>query len=118
MKFILPMPPSINQTYGINNKSVMYKRTVVKDWEEAAGYAILQQWKAPRIVCEFNMKVEITWYFKTKRDIDSGIKILLDLLQKQGIYKNDSQIVDMVMKKVLNFDEKNPRVEVDIYEIG
>jgi Holliday junction resolvase RusA-like endonuclease len=113
MKFVLPLPPGINRTYGINRKAEfpLYKRQVVRDWEEDAGWVIKRQWKGKPVLDAVQMG--ITWFYNYDRDIDAGLKVLLDVFQKQLFYKNDRQVrkithIDMVE------DKAAPRVEVEI----
>lgn len=115
MKFILPLPPSINRTYGIGNGR-MYKRAGVREWEEEAGWSMVQS----RVEKQFDtltgpVRVCITWFFKINRDIDASIKVLLDLLEKHRVYENDKQVRELQIK--IFEDKKSPRVEVEIYEI-
>ena len=115
MKLILPMPPSINQTYGISRFS-MYKRKPVKDWERTAGYEILSQRKCSKDPFTGSVIVNIEWYYNAERDIDAGIKVLLDLFQKMNIYLNDSQVHELHVTKCQ--DTMKPRVEAEINEIS
>lgn len=124
MKYILPLPPSINQTYGIGGfgKTVMYKRKPVKDWETTAGWEIKHQYmKLKKTKLEVyplsgDVQMEIHWFYRINRDIDAGLKVLLDLFQKQNIYLNDRQ-VRKITNMTIERDSKNPRVEVELCEI-
>lgn len=62
------------------------------------------------------VQLEIAWYYKEDRDIDAGLKLLLDLLQKQQVYFDDRQ-VRRITNMTIQPDPKNPRVEVTINEI-
>lgn len=115
MRFILPLPPPINQTYGVNRsgKFPFYKKTKVRDWEKEAGQMINIQWVGKRNIDNVSpVKLIVIWYFKNNRDIDAGLKSLLDLLQKQYLYKNDTQVYELLVYK--NKDLENPRCEVEI----
>jgi len=121
MKFTLPLPPSINQTYGVNRNAEypMYKRKSVKDWEFTAGWEIKRQYieirKTKLGVYPFggDVQVGITWFYKTDRDIDAGIKVLFDVLEKQQVILNDRQIRRITHVDIYP-DYKNPRVEIEI----
>lgn len=117
MKFVLPLPPSINQTYGVsrNGEHPMYKRKEVKDWEFTAGWEIKRQYPG-LIELKGPVKIGITWYYRTDRDIDAGFKVLLDLLQRQRVYINDRQVRKIMYVDIFE-DKKNPRVEVEVYEM-
>lgn len=117
MKFTLPLPPSINQTYGVNRDAYhpMFKRKAVKDWEFTAGWEIKRQ--LPGLIpFEGPVKVGVKWFYDANRDIDAGLKVLLDLFQKQYIVKNDRQIRKIMYIDIFE-DKKNPRTEVEIYAL-
>ena len=114
MKFILTMPPSINATYKTSGEGGFYKSQKAHDWTEEAGYAVKKQRIGRRIITG-SVIVTISWFYKKNRDIDAGMKLLLDLLQKQDIYKDDIQIQEMAVHK--EQDTLNPRVEVEVYEM-
>lgn len=118
MKFILPMPPGINKTYGVTSAGNhhMYKHKVVRDWEETAGWEVKRQNSFHRAVFSGPVQVGIKWFYKRDRDIDSGIKVLFDLFERQGIYRNDRQIRKVTYIDIEQ-DKNNPRVEVEISEM-
>lgn len=91
----------------------MYKRKPVKDWEELAGQEIMLQVPQPFEMLQVPVRVGITFYYKYDRDIDAGVKVLLDLFQKQYIYLNDRQVREIMYIKIFE-DKKNPRAEVEI----
>ena len=119
MKFTLPLPPSINRTYGINRTSdnPMYKRQVVRDWEYTAGWDIKRQCIDLRkqvylpLPIPYDIQIGITWFYRVDRDIDAGIKVLFDLLQKQRILVNDRQIRRITHVDIYP-DHDKPRVEI------
>jgi len=121
MKFILPLPPGINKTYGINRNyggPALYKRGVVRDWEYEAGW-VIKRYMGRKGYTPFKGRVEagITWYVKFDRDIDAGIKVLLDVFQKQRVYANDRQVRRITHVDIVEHD-KNPRVEVELNEMA
>jgi Holliday junction resolvase RusA-like endonuclease len=118
MKFTLSMPPSINNTYAVSRggKIPFYKKRPVRDWEYDAGWEIKRQWIGRKTPKNGSIAMTINWFYQRNRDIDAGIKVLLDLFQKQRVYLNDSQIRQMMVTK--EQDVKNPRVEVTIDEIS
>lgn len=121
MKFILTLPPPINQTYGVSNKigkSRFYKRAKVKTWEYTAGYEIKHQWvhQAKRKETLLGkISITIALFHQRDRDIDASIKVVLDLLAHMRIYKNDSQVMHLLVTKAQ--DLKNPRCEITIEEL-
>ena len=117
MKFVLPLPPSINRTYGVsrNGDHAMYKRKPVKDWEFTAGWEIKRQMMGKPVSFSGPVKIGIAWYYQFDRDIDAGFKVLLDLFEKQQIYKNDRQVREVMYIRIFK-DVKNPRVEIELYD--
>ena len=117
MKIILPIPPSINRTYGVtrSGKIPFYKKKPVRVWEWTAGWEIKHQQGRNKQTFLGKIRLDIQFYYKRDRDIDSGLKVLLDLLQKQRIYLNDKQVVELYVLKYQ--DLIKPRVEVEIKEI-
>jgi Holliday junction resolvase RusA-like endonuclease len=114
MKYILTIPPSINRTYGItrSGKIPMYKKKAVRSWEYTAGWEIKAQRTGKKEMILDKVFMTVVFYYSRDRDIDNGLKVLLDLFQKQRIYKNDKQIVALEVFKLQ--DKKQPRVEVQI----
>lgn len=115
MKITLPLPPSINRTYGVNRTGVhpMFKRPIVKEWETEAGYAILRQVKKSQIPFIGPVSIGIKWFYAINRDIDAGLKVLLDVFEKQNVVSNDRQFRRITGIDIAE-DKENPRVEVEI----
>lgn len=121
MKFVLPLPPGINKTYGINHSRKgppLYKRGVVRDWEYEAGWMVKHQLARHKFSgFPGKVKIGIDWYVKVDRDIDAGIKVLLDLFTKQRVYADDRQVRYITHIGIFE-DKKNPRVEVELDEMA
>jgi len=105
----LPMPTAINATYKTGNGK-FYKSEIAKIWEWDAKKAIREQFRGG--LYDTVVYVGLEFFFKRDRDIDSGIKIVLDALQREGVIKNDNLVTHMNVKKYA--DKNNPRVEVTI----
>ena len=116
LKFTLPMPPALNSTYLVNTdpkaERKLYKKKTARDWEREAGYMILDQWKGKREPFEGNVSMDISFYCMYDRDIDAGLKILLDVFAKQRVYIDDKQIKRLVV--TIEKSAKGSRVEVVI----
>lgn len=117
MIFTLTLPPSINRTYGVSRmgKIPFYKRKPVKDWEFIAGWEVKRQYTGKRKILTGKISMKIKFFFTRNRDIDSGLKVLLDLFQKQDIYLNDKQVIELIVNKYQDLEK--PRVEVEINEV-
>lgn len=109
MILTLPFPVLINKTYKTSSTGGrFYKDQSAKDWEVEAGWEIKRQWSEKPF--EGDVIVVLTFYYKNDPDIDGGIKITLDLLQRQRVYINDKQVVTLLVAK--HKDSKYPRLEV------
>jgi Holliday junction resolvase RusA-like endonuclease len=99
----------------------MYKRQVVKDWEEAAGWEIKKQHAQSSLIDkDKDICVYIDWFLERNRDIDSGIKVLLDLFQKQKVYDDDMKITKLIVTKYFKYflvDSRLPFVDITITNI-
>lgn len=111
MKIILPLPTSINATYKTGNGR-FYKSEKARIWEKEAMIAYLQQ-RDSSYYFDLGMPLYlgIKMFVKRDRDIDSGLKIILDFLQGR-VYANDNQINHLEVQKFV--DKDNPRVEISI----
>ncbi|MBO4579264.1 MAG: RusA family crossover junction endodeoxyribonuclease [Clostridiales bacterium] len=93
----------------VNGHIIMYEPDNVKK-------AIIEyEWRLkryrPKVPIEGPLRVEITWMFGTKTkkkhlaprierpDLDNMAKLLLDRMTKLGFWKDDSQIVDLTLRK-------------------
>ena len=110
MIFTLPLPETTNNTYK-SAQGHWYKSAKAKAWEEEAGYAILKQ-RTAKSTCTENVYVGLAFFVKRDRDIDGGIKPVLDLLQRLRIIDNDRQVKHLNVK--IFEDKTNPRVEVEV----
>ena len=109
---ILPLPPTLNHTYNIAN-SRLYKNPLVKVWEQEAGFKVMMTMKRRK---PFLGPVEafLTMFLVRDRDIDSSLKLILDILQKQGVYLNDRQVEAL---HVFKRKDPDPRIELQVYPL-
>ncbi len=114
MKFTLPLPETTNHSYA-TNRGRWYKTGKAKAWEELAWYEIKKQNKL-KLQFTDNVMVSMEFFLKRDRDVDGGIKPVLDILQKAGVYKNDSQ-VQVVSAEKLKTEKKEPYVIVEVNDI-
>lgn len=113
INLVLPMPPSnINHMYSRSKFGGVFKNTDIAKWELICRSKInnKEKLKTKETYC-----VNIGLYHDNKRknDIDSKIKIVLDMLQKAGVFENDSQVSDLIVAK--RYDKEKPRCEVSVY---
>ena len=56
----------------------------------------------------------LTMFLVRDRDIDSSLKLILDILQKQGVYLNDRQVEAL---HVFKRKDPDPRIELQVYPL-
>lgn len=108
-KILLPLPTSVNASYARNGSS-FYKTAKARDWEKEASSMLINYKTKHSLILE-PVKIYVDFFFKRDRDIDGGLKILLDFMQGRLI-KNDSQITELIVRKFS--DKENPRVEIEL----
>lgn len=110
MKILLKnMPPALNATYK-SGKGRFYKDSAASTAQKAVAWEIRSQYRGKPLEGPIWAEVEFFWKDKRK-DIDSGIKSLLDACS--GIlFLNDSQVEDLHVFK--RCDKANPRVEITL----
>ena len=113
MNIVLSLPPTTNKAYKIA-LSRMYKSDECRTWETVSIYDIKKQHKKLVAFTE-PLRVNIELYLKHWRDIDGSIKLILDVMQMAGVYKNDRQVMSMWVNK--EEDKKRPRVEIEVLEL-
>lgn len=111
MEFTLPLPVPTNEAYK-TGKGNFYKSKEAKAWEDEAGYLLLAQRKNKAPFLD-RVYVCLAFYFPNEhKDIDGGIKPVLDLLQRLNVYKNDRQVKHLVVLSLE--DKKKPRLEIEV----
>lgn len=127
MKFISPIPPSVNDYLGkrvgynpINKKPIV----VVYEKQEAKRYKKYMDSVLKRAIKEYCWErtgeydyviCEVVVYTpQKKQDSDNMFKCLLDAINKANIVYDDSMIMPRVVDIII--DNKNPRVEINLYK--
>lgn len=106
------IPPALNATYK-RGKSSFYKSSAAKDAQEAMAWEAKAQWKGKSLVGPISLEIDFYWANR-RRDIDSGLKSLLDALS--GVcYADDRQIEELVVHKYQ--DKVKPRCEVVVLSL-
>jgi crossover junction endodeoxyribonuclease RusA len=113
---VLKLPPSVNHMYvtaKIRGRNIRVLRKHANDWfnealEKVRQYIIEEKWemKSQKIILEIYL-----YYPNLKtRDSHNMLKILLDVLERGGIYSNDKYALPRIMDFVL--DKSHPRIEI------
>ena len=119
MEIILPYPPGVNRMYK-TGKGRFYKSSVGHNYDRVV-FAIVHKLKLPPIpaTSRISMIIQLFPADKRKRDIDSGLKALLDALQRSEIYANDVQIKRLLVEMMPTLPkdyEPYTRVTLEIME--
>jgi Holliday junction resolvase RusA-like endonuclease len=96
----------------INGKPRFIKSIKARQWEHSA----IQQIPTDHCIAMTGpLVMTATIYYATRRpDLDPSL--LMDMLERAGIYENDRQIIEQHLYKKL--DKANPRVEFMIEELA
>lgn len=100
INLILPWPVSTNAYWrNLNGRTLISKKGRL--FKKAVARAV--QWHKAAQHLNSRLSVEVLLYppDKRRRDIDNfGTKSILDALQNAGVYRDDSQIDELVIKRV------------------
>ena len=94
----LAFPPTVN-TYYRNVGGIMKISRRGRDYAEHVAIALAHRATGETMLGDLAVAVEAWYPNRRKRDLDNLLKPLLDALQKAGIFKDDSQIVDLRIVK-------------------
>lgn len=111
MRFNLPIPPSINETYrGARGGGRLIYTDVAAAYRTEQGLRLNQIDTTPlRGPCVVWMYVYMR--YPRKGDHHNNHKLVLDLLEGRA-YENDSQIVSLHIERC--YDKHNPHVEIEV----
>lgn len=121
MKFIIEgRLDGLNELIGANRKGWQAGASIKKRNQRKVVEALLEQ--LPNYSTSNPIKLEIKWYEKNaRRDVDnvfSAVKYILDGLVEYGTIPNDNQKYVKGISNELFLDKNDPRIEVEILEIG
>jgi crossover junction endodeoxyribonuclease RusA len=120
LSFTLPLPPSFNQQY-FTHDGYHVLTPWSRRYRDAVAYRLLDMHWDDRLSDAFLAAVQrgylslfMRYYFETplRRDLDSGLKIVLDAVVTRGLGVDDSRVVDVRLLKQI--DPLRPRVEVSL----
>ena len=93
----LPIPPSVNDMYKFGRHGVYLSKEVL-EFRKKVILAIGLKWHTA-YTGRIAIDVYITEKNKIRRDVDNFSKSLLDALTKALVYKDDSQIDDLRIRR-------------------
>lgn len=97
----LPWPPTVNNYYTVwkGRKIISKKGKQFKKDCLPCIVPIVQKMDAP-LVGDLILVIGVVMPDKRRRDLDNLLKPILDALGDYGVYEDDSQIVDLRIKKI------------------
>lgn len=113
----LPKPVGVNALYKISCRSghaVMYKSPAALTWIEEAGYILNAQYKKKH---KGDVELTLKVFYCGLYDVDSSLKIVLDLIQAHGIVDNDKQVKRLTIEKFPVHHRDEQKLEIKINEL-
>lgn len=107
---LLPLPPSLNMYW----RNVAGKTLISSDgraYRRLVGYAAIgvQQFGEGQV----RVRIDAWVPDNRRRDLDNMLKAPLDALAHAGVYADDSQIIDLHIRRA-GIDKANPRLEITL----
>lgn len=116
--FELPFPPSVNHTWMRGKGNRLYSCAKVKDFHKLASVRI-DTVKTLFNALEFPIKgrlrviVVLNEKNRLRRDMDNYTKSVFDACTKNGLWEDDSQIDELIIRRGV-IDKENPNVFIHI----
>ena len=109
----LPWPPTVNNYYTVaRGRKILSKRG--RRYKNEAWLVLLAQGRYRQLQGDVSLFIRAYPPDKRRRDLDNILKPVLDVLTTAGIYKDDSQVVDLRIQK---FNPAKPgRIEIVVNE--
>lgn len=112
-KMSFEIPVSVNRMYMHHSLKSVILTDEARNWKLLANIMAKNQWGYEPPL-EGNIRVD--YYFCGSRlDADNGLKLLNDALNKI-VWKDDRQITEMHVYVIRK--DKNPRVEIEVFELS
>jgi len=93
----LPWPPSVNTYYTVaRGRKILSKKG--RQFKSDCGFYIDRL--ADPMKGKLHVEISVCMPDKRKRDLDNLLKPILDALGNYCVYEDDSQIVDLRIKKI------------------
>lgn len=108
--FTIPFPPSTNRLWRHWNGRTLLSAQG-RAYRAAVGQAALTQRPARFGGVPIALTIHAWLPDKRRRDLDNLLKAAQDAMAHAGIYDDDSQIVDLRIRRA-GIDRANPRLEI------
>lgn len=113
----LPWPPTVNhyhQPIKMGNYVRVIKGTKAKQYAKQAIPMVAEQHIGEPITADIICHIDLRPPTRRKIDVDNHLKAVLDALVAGGAMKDDSQVVELVVKKLAVM--KGGQATVELYE--
>jgi len=115
MMLTLPYPPSVNHYWKRGRRGQMFISPAGMRFRDAVILASRAEIGGP-LSGPVMLRLAIYPPDKRRRDIDNVLKAILDALQHAGVYKDDSQVVELhVVKKPFCTNNGRGMVDAEIF---
>ena len=109
------LPIGINHAYihkcTSNGRLMKFPSKQAKEWREEIGWAF----KQPKpLKGNFGVEIIVEMHDKRRRDIDSGVKFILDALNKI-VWEDDDQVIETHLYK--SRGHKNPKTIISVWAL-
>jgi len=112
-KVDVPGEPVAKQRPRVGAHGSVYTPRETKAFERTV--ALIAKVKLPRYKAEDRLVVDLTFYCSSQaKDLDNMCKSVLDGLQKAGIFKNDSQVMELHARKIRTAPGEESRTEIQV----
>lgn len=97
MNFEFPIPPSVNTYWGFHG----HRRFLTAKANAFKNAVLVQAKKISMNTLAGRLRVDVTLHFPDRRmrDIDNHIKSLLDAITQAGVWEDDSQIDELIIRR-------------------
>ena len=102
MTINLPFPPSVNmiwRTMVRGKRAITYMSADGKEYRNDVRVRVLESGIRSTLTGRLTVEILIHPPDRRKRDIDNSLKALLDSMQHAGVYKDDSQIDWLLVRR-------------------
>jgi len=110
----LPWPPSVN-TYWRHNRGRTHIAKAGREYRQSVELAVLIAGGRRNMTGRLSLSMAATPPDKRKRDLDNICKGVLDSLAKSGVYEDDSQIDELIVRRLK--PSKPGRLVIEIVEL-
>lgn len=124
MEITLSWPPSVNTYWRTPHKGPLAGRTMISEKGRAYREAVIKECAANGATnADIEGRLSVTLLVfppdRRRRDIDNIPKAVLDALAHAGVYRDDSQIDELVIRRCSIVQDGGVRVEIRrIDEVG